>query len=73
MCISKNANNIVYPSKICHVNVNNKDSAAQREICQSWVHIKVINLITMTTNISKAHMSPGTVFPVAVKFFLLEH
>ena len=40
MCISKNANNIVYPCKVCHVNVNNKDSAAQFDICQSWVHIK---------------------------------
>ena len=40
MCISKNANNIVYPCKICHVNVNNKGSAAQCDICQSWVHIK---------------------------------
>ena len=28
MCISKNVNNIVYPCKICHVNINNKDSAA---------------------------------------------
>ena len=40
MCISKNINNIVYPYKICHVNVNNRDSAAQCDICQSWVHIK---------------------------------
>ena len=72
MCISTNANNIVYPGKICHVNVNNKDSAAQCDICQSWVHIKVINIITLTTNIFKAHMSPGTVFPDAVKFFILE-
>ena len=40
MYISKNANNIVYPCKICHVNINNKDSAAQCDICQSWAHIK---------------------------------
>ena len=40
MCSSRNGNNIVYPCKICHVNINNKDSAAQCDICQSWVHIK---------------------------------
>ena len=40
MCISKNVNAVGYPCKICHVNVNNKDSAAQCDICQSWVHIK---------------------------------
>ena len=39
MCISNNVNNIVYPCKICRINVNNKDSAAQCDICQSWVHI----------------------------------
>ena len=44
MCISKNANNIVYSCKICHVNVNNKDSAAQCGICQSWVYIKCSKL-----------------------------
>ena len=40
MCISRNINNVVYPCKICHLNVSNKDSAAQCDICQSWVHIK---------------------------------
>ena len=35
MCISINANNIVYSCKIFHVNVNNKDSAAQCNIFQS--------------------------------------
>ena len=40
MCISKNVNNIVYPCKICHVNVNSKDSAAHFDVCQSWVHVK---------------------------------
>ena len=25
---------------MCHVNINNKDSAAQYNICQSWVDIK---------------------------------
>ena len=34
MCISKNANNIVCPCKICHVNVDNKGSAAQCDTCQ---------------------------------------
>ena len=72
MCISKNVNNIVYPCKICNVNVNNKDSAARCDICQSWVHAKCNNVITLTTNISKAQMSPGTVFLVAVKFLFLE-
>ena len=42
MCISKNVNNIVYPSKICHV----KDSAAQCDISRSWVHIKCNKLIS---------------------------
>ena len=64
MCISKNVNNIVYPSKICHV----KDSAAQCDISQSWVHTKCNKLISLTTNISKAQISPGTVFLVAVIF-----
>ena len=40
MCTPKNVNNIVYPCKICHVNVNNKDFAAQCNIYQSWVHVK---------------------------------
>ena len=40
MCIFINVNNIVYPCKICHVNVSNKESAAQCDICQSWVHMK---------------------------------
>ena len=40
MCISRNVNSIVYPCKICHLNVNNKDSAAQCDISQSWVHVK---------------------------------
>ena len=40
MCISRKVNNIVYPCEICHVNVNNKDSAAQCDICQSWFHMK---------------------------------
>ena len=41
MCISINVNNIVYSCKICHVNVNNKGSASQCDICQSWVHESV--------------------------------
>ena len=40
MCIPKNGNNIVYPCDIYHVNVNNKDSTTQCDICQSWVHVK---------------------------------
>ena len=40
MCIPIYVNNIVYYCKICHVNVNNKESAAQCNICQSWVYIK---------------------------------
>ena len=40
MCISRNVNNIVYPYKICHLNVTNKYSAAQCDIFLSWVHIK---------------------------------
>ena len=39
MYVFINVNNIVYPCKICHVNVSNKDSAAQCHICQSWVHM----------------------------------
>ena len=41
ICISINVNNIVYSCKICHVNVNNKGSASQCDICQSWVHESV--------------------------------
>ena len=40
MCTSTNVNNIVYPCKICHVNVNYKDPAAQSDVCQPWVYIK---------------------------------
>ena len=40
MCIFINVNSIVYPCKICHVNISNKDSAVQCNICQSWVHMK---------------------------------
>ena len=40
MCIPINVNNIVYSCNICHVNVNNKDPAAQCVICQSWVIMK---------------------------------
>ena len=25
---------------MCHLNINNKDSVAQCDICQSWVHMK---------------------------------
>ena len=44
MCIPINVNNIVYPCNICHANVNNKDSAAQCDNCQSLVHVKWNNL-----------------------------
>ena len=40
MCIPIYINNIVYPCKICHINVDNEHSAAQCDICQSWVHMK---------------------------------
>ena len=73
MCIPINVNNIVYPCKSCHVNVNNKDSAAQCGIASLGFIRNVINLTTLTTNISKAQMIPGIVFLVAVKFFVLEH
>ena len=43
MCIPINVNYGIYPCKICHVNVNNKDSAAQCDSCQSWVHMKCNN------------------------------
>ena len=68
-----NVNNIVYPCKICHLNVNNKDSVAQCDICQSWVYMKCNKLILLTTNISKAQMIHDTVSLIAVTFYLLEH
>ena len=40
MCILADVNKIVYPCKMCHVNVNNKYSVAHCGICQSWVHMK---------------------------------
>ena len=40
MCIFVNVNNIVYPCKICHLDISNKELAAQCDICQSWVHKK---------------------------------
>ena len=46
MHILINVKSIVYPGKICHVNVNNKDSTAQCDICQSWVHMKCKMLLT---------------------------
>ena len=42
LCILVNINNIVYPWKIYHVNINN--NAAQCDICQSWVHMKCSKL-----------------------------
>ena len=40
MCIPINVNSIIYLFKFCHVNVNNKDSAAHCDILHSWVHMK---------------------------------
>ena len=45
MCVSSNSN-IVFPCKICNININNKDSAAQCDICQFWF---ILNLINWTT------------------------
>ena len=73
MWIPTNVNNIVYPCKIYHLNVNNKDSVAQCDICQSWVYMKCNKLILLTTNISKAQMIHDTVSLIAVTFYLLEH
>ena len=76
MCIPINVNDIVYPSKICHVNVSSKDSAAQCDNCQSWVHMKCNNLnhIDLIQNrLSQAQMIHGTVSLVALTFFLSEH
>ena len=44
MCISKNVKNIVYP---CKINVTNKDSAAQCDICQSfsWYYLSCCSTI----------------------------
>ena len=39
MCVSSNSN-IVFPCKICTININNKDIAVQCDICQFWIHIK---------------------------------
>ena len=39
MCDSSNSN-IVLHSKICNININNKDSAIQCDISQFWIHIK---------------------------------
>ena len=39
MYVSSNSN-IVFPCKICNININKKDSAVQCEICQFWIHIK---------------------------------
>ena len=35
-----NVNNMICLCKIFHVNLNNKDSAAECYICQIWVHMK---------------------------------
>ena len=39
MCVSSNSN-IVFPCKICEINISNKDRAVQCGICQFWIHIK---------------------------------
>ena len=39
MCVPSNSN-IAFPSKICNININNKDRAVQCDICQFWIHIK---------------------------------
>ena len=40
ICILLNVNDTVYPCKICCVNISDKDSAAQCDICWSCVHMK---------------------------------
>ena len=40
MYISVNVNNTVYPCKSCRINADNKDSAAQCDMYQSWIHTK---------------------------------
>ena len=35
---------LIFPCKICNKNVNDKDHAIQRDICNLWVHIKCNNL-----------------------------
>ena len=67
MCIIKNGNSIIYPCKICFTIIKDKDSAAQCDICLSWVHTECNKLDY------KAQMIPGTVSFVAAKVFLLEH
>ena len=39
MYVSSNSN-IVFPCKVCNININNKHSAIQCDICQFWIHIK---------------------------------
>ena len=69
MCISNNVNNIVYPCKICHIIVNNKDSAAQCDIYQSWVHIKCNKLNHIDYKYLKGSSEPWYCLSCCSKIF----
>ena len=72
MSILIKINNIVYPCKIYHVNINNEDSAAQCDICQTWVRTECNKLNHIEYKyLQMTQMTPGTIFPVALKFSLL--
>ena len=68
-CIFINVNNTVYPCKIFHVNVSNKDSAAQCDICQSWVHVNCNKLNHIDCKYLQGSNDPWYCLSCSSKFF----
>ena len=65
----KNLNNIVYHCNICHVNISNKDSAAQCDIYQSWVHMKCNKLNHIDYKYLQGSNDPCYCLPCCSKIF----
>ena len=68
---SKNGESI-FPCKLCPKNVTRNDDAVLCDLCQIWVHIKHITILTiLTTNIYKVVMSYGIASLVPIHSFNL--
>ena len=57
MCVPSNSN-IVFPCKICNININNKDRAVQCDICQFWIDIKCNKLNHINYNYLQGSNDP---------------
>ena len=53
-----------FPCKLCPKNVSYNDNAILRDLCQTFVHIKLSILIILITNIYKVVTNHGIAFRV---------